>query len=226
MRTNLIGISALLIFAGANMAQASGITATVNNYNNGTGCVTAVNQGCVGSSTYVTGDGAGGTLYSVDFNNNTMVDPNGIATYSGGALNTTNGGSQLAGNNTDFLSENGTTTTITFNTPIDYFGLYWGSIDGSNTVTLYSGGNSLFTFTGSQISGGDSYVSFNMSGVTVDQITIGYAGCCFETDNHSFVTAASVATPEPSTMTTAGTMTIAVPVYFAWRRRRVRAAIK
>jgi hypothetical protein len=39
------------------------------------------------------------------------------------------------------------TTTLTLTTPVSYFGLWWSAGDANNTLSFYSGGNLLATFT-------------------------------------------------------------------------------
>ncbi|MHC5829395.1 MAG: Npun_F0296 family exosortase-dependent surface protein, partial [Nostoc sp.] len=42
--------------------------------------------------------------------------------------------------------------TIDFAQALDYFGLYWGSVDVGNSIAFYNGSTLLNTFTGSQVS--------------------------------------------------------------------------
>lgn len=96
--------------------------------------------------------------------------------------------------------------TIQFSTPIVYFGLYWGSPDRANTITLYQGANAILTFTGQQLNTqfgvglgrfNAAYVNFTAGpGESFDRITISPAGSFpFETDNHAFIPA-----PEPGAL--------------------------
>ncbi len=181
-------------------------------------CSPVPNDGCVAQLSYVTGDGSGGTIHTVNFNTGTTIDPFGIASYSGGA--TLNAGSPPSSDTTNFLTVNNATETITFSSPINYFGLYWGSIDGGNTVTIKNGANTLTTFTGASITSGDSYVSFNgTGGTTWDTVQISYGSCCFETDNHSYVLAAT-GTPEPSSGWMVVPAMLSLSAYIPYRRRK------
>jgi hypothetical protein len=75
-----------------------------------------------------------------------LVTP--VATISGGFLNdggSTNSGSGFPsnGNISNWVSAIGSApadaVTITFNQPEAYFGLLWGSMDGTNTISFYNG---------------------------------------------------------------------------------------
>ena len=82
-------------------------------------------------------------------------------------------------------------------TPGDYFGVYAGLVDTSNTVQLFTNNslNPTFTFSGSDFAsnGGNSYLNFTAeAGEVITRViledTSGTAG--FETDNHAFRSAA------------------------------------
>ncbi|MEH2239964.1 Npun_F0296 family exosortase-dependent surface protein [Nostoc sp.] len=164
---------------------------------------------------------------TINFNDGTATDPNGFVTYS-----TTNGivqgnvDSQYAtpfGDTTKYLTVapqgaqangqniagNTGNETITFAKAVDYFGLYWGSIDAYNFVDVYSGGNLLATFNGANVPGAPAngeqsgsannvYVNLlaNSSiGETFDKVVLRSTGLAFETDNHSYRLAS---VPEPT----------------------------
>src|SRR5579859_6653121 len=105
--------TAVLAAGSALSLSAAAITASAVG---GGSCVVAtvssVTQGCVAQSSYVTGDGAGGTIHNVDFNGQTSIDPNGVATYSGTWQY--NGGSRPANDNSDYVSINGSAITIDY----------------------------------------------------------------------------------------------------------------
>ena len=161
----------------------------------------------------------------VNFNSGTATDPNGFVTYSA-----TNGivqgsvdsqyatpfgdtskyltvapqGVQANGKN---IAGNTGNETITFAKAINYFGLYWGSIDAYNFVDVYSGGNLLKTFSGADVpgapangeqSGSANNVYVNLlaeKGETFDKVVLRSTGLAFETDNHSYRLAS---VPEPT----------------------------
>ncbi len=88
------------------------------------------------------------------------VDPAGNATY---ATPFFNAGTD-PGCGGGFLGLNGgQSTTITFSSPINYFGLYWGSPDGYNSLDLYHGANLDWELYGVSIvgpNGGGNYMNF------------------------------------------------------------------
>ena len=87
----------------------------------------------------------------------------------------------------------------------DYFGLFWGSVDSYNTLSFWSAGTQVVSFTGSQITPllangnqtsdlSNRYVNFFFNGgVTFDTVRLKSTNYAFETDNHSFGVV-----PEPS----------------------------
>ncbi|MEH2250394.1 Npun_F0296 family exosortase-dependent surface protein [Nostoc sp.] len=97
--------------------------------------------------------------------------------------------------------------TIDFEQALDYFGLYWGSVDNYNLIAFYNGSKLLQSFDGSQLpSGGNSsqtnpqdniFVNFFAdSGQTFNKIVLSSDGVAFESDNHSYRLAS---VPEPTT---------------------------
>jgi PEP-CTERM motif len=93
--------------------------------------------------------------------------------------------------------------TITYASPKDFFGLYWGSVDKYNTVDFYLGANPVGSFTGSNIVPllpiGDQndfhsnrYVVF--SNLVFDKVVLGSSGIpAFEIDS------VAAGAPEPAT---------------------------
>jgi hypothetical protein len=93
----------------------------------------------------------------------------------------------------------GGTASVTFSSAQNYLGLYWGSIDTYNTLTLYLGGSDdedvVGVVTGTQIlavSGGSSgardnsrYV--NVTGVWFDRVKFASTSRAFELDNLAVV---------------------------------------
>jgi hypothetical protein len=168
------------------------------------------------------------SAHTVDFNNGTTIDPNGIASYSGSFI--FNGDTRPTNDPSTYLDVSvNQRTTINFTDAIDYFGLYWGTPDNGSipagpqpvNIIIFNNvvGNNvaqLAQFTPGSIPGfnpanfsfstDDAYVSFNASGETFNQVVLTLSGANqfgsggFETDNHSYVVASSVSPiPEPST---------------------------
>jgi len=143
-----------------------------------------------------------GLTSTIDFgpqNAPNTTDPAGHATY-----NTSDFGSQDPGCGGAWLDQSFATTTILFDAPISYFGFAWGTTDSYNSVSVYNGSTLLSTFFGSAGGASAPTVYANIFAGVGEQITkieMGSAGCCFETDNHSYILATeSGQVPEPSSL--------------------------
>lgn len=206
LRNTLLTLFTAALATAPLSMQAASITASyVLCTNDNTVVVGGVQQGCQADASYLTGQAVGGTITTVDFNSGTQpYDSTGVATYTGKLFGV---GHAPAFDNSGYLPVSSTTPeTIDFNTPIVYFGLYWGSNDGTdNTVTFnqVSGGvtTTIQSFDGTFFTANSAaYVSFSATDGTFNQVVLSeQTGPVFETDNHAFVTAASAAAPEPST---------------------------
>ena len=91
----------------------------------------------------------------------------------------------------------GQTSTFNLGVAADYFGLYWGSIDGYNTISFYLGSSLVETFTGAPVetllsNGGQTdwrsnrYINFSFVNATFDKVLLSSTSNAFETDNHAF----------------------------------------
>ncbi|WP_421655191.1 PTPA-CTERM sorting domain-containing protein [Leptothermofonsia sp. ETS-13] len=101
--------------------------------------------------------------------------------------------------------------TISFNQPLDYFGLYWGSVDFYNEITFYNNNLEIGHFTGRHIYQFDStlviseedfpesrFINFTATGSHefFNRIVLSSTWPAFETDNHAY-RAANVPPPPP-----------------------------
>ena len=108
-----------------------------------------------------------------------------------------------ADNSNYTFANDSTPTTLTLSTGVSYFGLWWSAGDAGNVLDFYSGGNKIFTFTSSVMSGlsssyngnpnsganaggnsGEKYAFINFfvqSGFEIDKIVA--RGSNFESDN-------------------------------------------
>ncbi|MEH2334592.1 Npun_F0296 family exosortase-dependent surface protein [Nostoc sp.] len=98
--------------------------------------------------------------------------------------------------------------TINFKQALDYFGLYWGSVDTYNSIAFFNGSTLLNTFTGDKVPGtrasgnqispeDNVFVNFLAGpGETFDKIVLSSTDIAFESDNHSYRVAN---VPEPTT---------------------------
>jgi hypothetical protein len=179
---------------------------------------------------------------TVDFNSGT-APTSGFVTYSGVKDNIVKGSKsgQHAtpfNDTTNFMTISnagsgkiGATGSVTMNfaKAIDYFGLYWGSIDKHNKINFYNGGNLVKSFGGGDISttAKGSWTSntdnlfvnfFSGPGQTFDRIDLVAQGIAFESDNHTY----RVATPEPTMM---GGIVLTGLGLSCVRRRRAKQAV-
>ena len=106
--------------------------------------------------------------------------------------------------------------------PLNYFGLYWGSVDRYNSLTLSSGGSVVATVSFDWTVDGmprNRYVNVQLdSGQTYDSVQLISNGVAFESDNHVF---GYVEVPEPASPMLLGSGLLALA---ALRRRRAPAS--
>jgi PEP-CTERM motif len=147
--------------------------------------------------------------------------PSGFATYTAPAPgvaiasppNVANIYAAPAGDKTKYLTvapigdSRGTTpVTAKFAKALNYFGLYWGSVDTYNSISFKSAGSLIKTFTGLEIAppanGNQSsavtnkYVNFFAgAGESFDEVVFSSTGNAFESDNHAYR-----AVPEPASI--------------------------
>jgi hypothetical protein len=180
-----------------------------------------------GGSAPVAGQGSQSVIPGsqvVDFNSGTATDPNGFVTYSAtnGIVQDSVGGEYASpsGNTSKYLTispagdnvAGGTgSVTLNFAQAVDYFGLYWGSVDTYNFGDIYSGGTLLQTFSGADVPGAQAngswtsdadnvFVNFLAApGETFDKVVLRSNGRAFESDNHTYRIAAT-SVPEPGSM--------------------------
>jgi hypothetical protein len=160
---------------------------------------------------------------TIDFNSGT--DPsNNMVQFSGLASDSIVKGSKNSqyatpsGNATSYLTiaNKGSgiagatgSVTMTFAKALDYFGLYWGSVDTFNSISFFSGDKLLKTFGGGEVSStargswtgatDNIYTNFFADkGESFDKIVLASSGIAFESDNFAYKEASAV--PEPLTM--------------------------
>lgn len=108
-----------------------------------------------------------------------------------------------------YISTGTGTVTFSFATPQNYFGLLWGSVDASNSITFSGGNTPSTTFTGATLNtlstpgfvgavgdqgyGGSEYVKFTDTG-TFNTVTLTSGQISFEAAEFS----SNAATPEPA----------------------------
>jgi hypothetical protein len=94
---------------------------------------------------------------------------------------------------------------------INYFGLYWGSIDPGNAISFWDGSTEVASFTGTEVASAASsavsfgstslFVNFFANGSTWTTIDLTSNQPNFESDNHAF---GDSAVPEPATLALLG----------------------
>ena len=89
----------------------------------------------------------------------------------------------------------------------NYFGLYWGSIDGYNSLSFYSGNTLVASVTGTDViaagarlgdqmaPGANRYVNFTFTDTSFDRIVFNTTQYAFESDNHAYANV-----PEPASL--------------------------
>ena len=97
--------------------------------------------------------------------------------------------------------------TFNFGADLSYLGFNWGSVDTYNSLSFYSHGNLLQTFTGSDVVGfananggqmsdaSNGFVDFFLTGWTFDAVTFNSSNRAFEIDNLAYGNIASVPAP-------------------------------
>jgi hypothetical protein len=86
---------------------------------------------------------------------------------------------------------------------VRYIGFEWGTPDDYNSFQIFDGASLLASYTGTAIGPNTSfaaYANFSAdSGEVFTKIVFSSSGCCFETDNLSYIEAAGEGVPEPAT---------------------------
>ncbi|MGV0025852.1 Npun_F0296 family exosortase-dependent surface protein [Phormidesmis priestleyi] len=117
-----------------------------------------------------------------------------------------------------------TPVTAKFAKALDYFGLYWGSIDKYNSITFKNAGAVIKTYTGLDIAppanGNQSaaatnkYVNFFAgAGESFDEVVFSSTSNAFESDNHAYR-----AVPEPASIV--GLLTVGALGIGSLRKRK------
>ena len=112
---------------------------------------------------------------------------------------------------------------INSNEQLDYFGMYWGSIDSYNSIAFYQENQLLTSFIGTEISSlhENLYVNFFAEEKeSFDRIILSSSVPALETDNHAYRLASKV--PEPQTSVPEPTSAIGLLIFgaVAYRLRK------
>lgn len=151
----------------------------------------------------------GVALYSTADSSAAIVSGSLVGKYIAPSANTTSYLS-VAPQTNDFQGTS--PLMINFSGPLDYFGLYWGSIDSFNFIDFYSGDRLLQTFSGLEVlsavadpsdyQNGSAYVNFFAdSGETFDTVVLrSELMNSFESDNHAYRSADTIESIPESNM--------------------------
>ena len=98
--------------------------------------------------------------------------------------------------------------TIDFANPLDYFGLYWGTPSGNNTISFFNGDTLLQSFTGDALlstvtSRGAVFANFFAeAGESFNKVVLSDSSIAipFESDNHAYKVSGSTPVPEPASL--------------------------
>lgn len=101
-----------------------------------------------------------------------------------------------------------TTQSATFGlgSMANYFGLFWGSIDGYNAISFYLNNVLVASYSGNHIVGqfangnqvsysSNRYINFDFGNDAFDTVKLTSTGFAFESDNHAFKKITSVSEP-------------------------------
>jgi PEP-CTERM motif len=158
---------------------------------------------------FTSGLPAGYTANCPDGNKDCGVIPGGQWVYPTGDKNPYLGTG--IGSDSISISLAAVKSALGFSGNINYFGLYWGSIDTWNTISFWDGSTEVGSFTGTNVASAASspvdfgttslFVNFFANGDTWTTIDLTSSQPNFESDNHAF---GDSAVPEPATMALLG----------------------
>ena len=233
-KLSIATVGAVFVATGlaAKSAQALNYSSTPHDGNCTTnGCVTSVS----GATTI---DFNGGTVPSSGFA--TFSYPNGTTLVR--STNVANTAAAPIGDSSPYLSigpsPNASPVTVTFQSPVNYFGLYWGSIDSFNQISFYknasdttasatySGTTILSTASGAQtVDEENRYVDFNSSNASdsFQKVVLSSSGQAFESDNYAYKQAA---TAVPWDFSSNQGVALAVPLFIGARMMKQRIKSK
>ncbi len=126
-----------------------------------------------------------------------------------------------------YLSVGPSTTSpvvLKFAAPVNYFGLYWGSIDTYNGISFYKAGSLISSFLGSSVPGTTASgnqtspadnVYVNFTGAAFDEVRFSSSSNAFESDNHAYAVPVPAAVPG----------ILAASAFFAAKRKKVAQSL-